>query len=339
MLGSSPRVSVLLPAYNAAGTLPSCLRSIQAQTEQSWQCVVVDDGSDDDTRAVASSFAAGDRRIVVTRNAGGHQGLVPTLMRGLARCEAPYVARMDADDLMHRDRLTEQLSELEQHPSLAAVGCHVRVFPRRGLTEGHRRYEHWLNRIDSPQRLAREAFVECPVAHPSLMIRTSVLRAHGYRDRGWAEDYDLVLRILEAGDPIGVVPRRLLLWRDGPRRMWRTDPAYAQQRFTAAKAWYLSRSLLADTDRYVLWGYGSTGRALRKALVDRGKEPSHIVELHPGRLGQRIHGAPVIPPEALGSLPGIPIVVSVAGELAREQIRSALTAMGLLELQHYTCCA
>jgi glycosyltransferase involved in cell wall biosynthesis len=330
---------VLLPAFNAARTLPWCLRSIQAQTEQSWQCVVVDDGSDDDTRAVATAFAEGDPRIVVAAGERGHEGLVPALGRGLARCEAPYVARMDADDLMHRDRLTRQLNELEQHASLAAVGCHVRVFPRRGLTEGLRRYEHWLNEIDSPQRLAREAFVECPIAHPSLMIRTSVLREHGYRDRGWAEDYDLVLRMLEAGERIGVVPRRLLLWRDGPRRMWRTDPAYSQQRFTAAKAWYLSRAFLADTDRYVLWGYGSTGRALRKALLDRGKEPSHIVELHPGRIGQRIHGAPVITPDALGSLRGVPIVVSVAGESAREQIRSALTAMGLSELEHYTCCA
>ena len=54
------------------------------------------------------------------------------------------------------------------------------------------------------------------------MVRRTVLAAVGYRDRGWPEDYDLVLRLLAAGPEIGVVPRRLLAWRDGPGRLTRT---------------------------------------------------------------------------------------------------------------------
>lgn len=339
MVGEAPLISVLLPAFDAARTLPSCLRSIQAQSEPRWQCVVVDDGSTDETRAVATGLARGDERIAVVGTDAGHRGLIPALQHGLAHCHAPYVARMDADDLMHRERLAAQLTALESSPLLAAVGCHVRIFPRAALTEGLRRYERWLGRIDSATRLAREAFVECPVVHPSLMIRTPILREQGYRDPGWAEDYDLILRLLAAGHRIGMVARPLLLWRDGPTRMWRTHPRYAQERFTAAKAWFLTQGLLASSRRYVLWGYGATGRTLRRALVEHERTPSHIVELHPGRLGQRIHGARVIPPGELPALRGTPIVVSVAGEGARAQIRAAMAAMGFQELEHYVCCA
>jgi hypothetical protein len=89
----------------------------------------------------------------------------------------------------------------------------------------------------------------------------------------------------------------------------------------------------------VLWGYGATGRQLCRALAERGKQPSHIVELHPGRLGQIIHGAPVIAPAALTGLRELPVVVSVAGQQARAEIRAALDGMGFRQLDDYLCCA
>src|SRR5262249_39092702 len=153
-----------------------------------FECVLVDDGSRDGTRAVALRFAASDPRIRVLTTP--HRGLVATLGTGLAQCRAPLVARMDADDLMHRDRLAAQLAALDADPRLVAVGCHVRLFPRAALSPGLRAYERWLNGIDSAERVRAEAFVECPVAHPGLVVRTEILRGLGYRDAGWPEDYD-----------------------------------------------------------------------------------------------------------------------------------------------------
>src|SRR5262249_13874612 len=154
------------------------------------------------------------------------RGLVAALGTGLERCHGEYVARMDADDLMRRDRLAAQVAALDAAGRLAAVGTHVRFFPRAGMSDGLRAYERWVNSIDSPERGRAEAFVECRVAHPTLLVRRAVLSAVGYRDRDWPEDYDLVLRLLAAGYEIGVIPRRLLAWRDGPRRLTRTHPAY-----------------------------------------------------------------------------------------------------------------
>jgi glycosyltransferase involved in cell wall biosynthesis len=332
-----PRVSVLLPVRDAARTLPAALKSIARQTLADWECIAVDDGSRDDSGAILHAAAARDPRIVVVTTPP--DGIVAALGTGLARCGADLVARMDADDLMHRHRLELQRAALEASPELAAVGTHVRIFPRAGLRDGRRDYERWLNAIDSAAAVRREAFVECPIAHPTLMVRRDVLAAHGYRDAGWAEDYDLVLRLLAAGAEIGVVPRRLLAWRDETGRLSRTHPAYGLDRFTACRAHHLARGFLADTDDWVLWGHGGTGRALRRALAALGKRPSHVVELHPGRLGNRIDGAPVVPPDALATLGRRPLVASVAGASARAEIRAFLARLGWIETRDFVCAA
>jgi glycosyltransferase involved in cell wall biosynthesis len=333
----SPFISILLPARNAATTLDACLRSVARQSEGDWECVVVDDASADATAAIAARFGVADARFRLVPGPG--RGLVPALDAGLAACRGRLVARMDADDLMHRDRLRAQVAALVAEPGLAAVGCHVRIFPRAPLRDGLRAYERWLNGIDSPRRVREEAFVECPVVHPTLVVRRDVLARLGYRDVGWAEDYDLVLRMLAAGHEVGVVPRRLLSWRDRPDRLTRTDGRYALDRLTACRAAFLATGFLAGVAEYVLWGYGDTGRALRTALLAHGKRPSHVVEVHQGRLGNLIHGAPVVPPEALGGLAPCRVVASVAGQEPRRQIREYLGALGFIELRDFVCAA
>jgi glycosyltransferase involved in cell wall biosynthesis len=333
----NPLVSILLPAFNAGPFLDACLRSVTRQTEVHWECIVVDDGSTDDTRGRAQLAAARDARIRVI--AGAHRGLVAALNRGLAHCRGRFVARMDADDVMHRERLRAQVAMLEAQPALVAVGSHVRLFPRARLQDGWRAYERWLNTMSSPRQIRAEAFVECPIAHPTLMIRRERLVALGYRECAWPEDYDLILRLLTGGDDVGVVPRRLVSWRDTPGRLTRTSRRYGLERFCACKAAFLAAGFLGHTDTYILWGYGETGRGLCRALRAHGKRPSHVVEVHPGRLGNVIQGAPVIPPAALLAVPHRPLVASVAGAGPRQQIRAALERMEWRELHDFVCAA
>src|SRR5690606_33553161 len=101
------------------------------------------------------------------------------------------IARMDADDVAEPDRLERQVAWLEARPDHAGCGTRVRYFPRASVRDGARRYEAWLNGIESAADVERDAFVECPVAHPTLMLRRAALvAAGGYRDAGWPEDYD-----------------------------------------------------------------------------------------------------------------------------------------------------
>jgi glycosyltransferase involved in cell wall biosynthesis len=332
-----PAISVLLPAFDAEATLGSALQSVQRQSERDWECVVVDDGSRDGTADIAAELAAQDARFRLLRVE--HGGIVAALNAGLAACRGALIARMDADDLMQRRRLELQAALLRERSELSGVGCHVRFFPRARMTEGLRAYERWLTSMQRAVDVRREAFVECPLAHPALTLRRAVLIEHRYRDCAWPEDYDLVLRLLRDGHELGVVPRRLLHWRDGPLRLSRSNERYSIRAFVACKAEYLAQGLLKRVERYVLWGYGDTGKALAEALARRGKHPSAIVELHPGRLGQLIRGVRVVPPEALRTLPPRPIVVSVAGLTPRSEIRQALAAMGFQELTDYVCAA
>ncbi len=337
---ATPRVSVLLPMRDAAATLVCALASIARQSEPRFECVIVDDGSRDESRALAERFAARDARfrlIVAPR-----EGLVAALNRGLAACRAPLVARHDADDIMRRERLAKQCAALDADAALAGVGCHVHLFPQRAIRDGLRAYAAWLGSLACAADVRRDAFVECPLAHPTLVLRRDALDAlGGYRDRGWPEDYDLVLRMLASGRALGVVPEELLAWRDGPARLSRSSPAYAQAAFTACKAEFLAQGFLAGHTHYALWGYGGTGRALARALAAHGKSLGRVIELHPRRLGQRIHGAAVVPPAALREpeARALPLVVSVAGAGPRAEIRAALAALGYADGRDFVCAA
>jgi glycosyltransferase involved in cell wall biosynthesis len=339
-----PDVSILMPVRDAEATLAGCLESIRRQKGPSWECVAVDDGSRDGSRARLDSAAAGDARFRVLAQPAS--GIVAALARGLDACRGRYVARMDADDVMLARRLERQVRALADDPGLSGVGCHVRVFPRLAANAarhaGRREYETWLNSLESAADVQRDAFIECPLAHPTLMLERSLFERYAYRDAGWPEDYDLVLRLLADGHRLGVVPERLLCWRDGEGRLSRTSDTYSLERFTACKAHFLAHGFLRMRDQYVLWGYGNTGRGLAKALVCHGKRPAAIVEVHPGRLGQRIQGAPVLSPAELPAFSRsgrLPIIASVARPEPRRQVRAALASLGFVELEDFVCAA
>ena len=161
-------VSVLVPVFNAAGTLPSTLESIRRQRGVELECVLVDDGSTDGSAALLQQHAALDSRLRV--HAIEHRGIVGALQYGLERCHGRYVARMDADDIMHSQRLAAQVALLESQPELAGAGCHVRLFPRPQLGKQPRsEYERWLNSLREPGDVTRESFTA--ISAPSRSAR------------------------------------------------------------------------------------------------------------------------------------------------------------------------
>ena len=330
-------ISVLLPAHNAAGTLTATLRSILRQREVHWECVVVDDGSTDATAELVLAHARADPRIRLISQP--HRGIVSALNTGLEHCHGTIIARMDADDCMHPERLQAQRTALDNDKSLSGVGCHVRLFPRRHLTPGRLRYEAWLNSLASADDLLRDRYIECPIAHPTLAARTDVLQELKYRDQAWPEDYDLVLRLLSQGHRLANVARPLLAWRDHPERLSRTHPAYRLDAFMRARAHFLATGFLAEHSTYTLWGYGPTARALRNALGSFAIWPQHIVEVHPRRIGQNIRGAEVIPANALDRAAHAPLVTAVSGLRARTEIRDTLHRYGWVERRDFVCAA
>lgn len=334
------RVSVLLPVRNAAATLGACLQSLARQTHADFDCVVVDDGSTDASRDTAARFARSDPRFQVLELPA--RGLVPALCAGLERCRGAWIARMDADDVAHRERFRLQLEALERDPSLALLGCWARPFPDRQFGDGTREYVRWLRSLRSAADTAREAFVECPVLHPTWMANGDVLRDLGYRDLGFAEDWDLLLRMRRRGLGFTSLPRTLHGWRRSPGCATNADPRYGEDRRVELRAHHLVEGPLASGPDYVLWGHGSTGKALRRALLPRGRRAAAVVEVDARKIGRFVDGVPFVDPGALqpGSpLRELPVVACVAHEGPRRALRQRFVELGLVEGRDVFCAA
>jgi hypothetical protein len=222
------------------------------------------------------------------------------------------------------------------------VSCLVRHFPSHRVATGFHLYEEWLNSLISHEAMARDRFIESPIAHPSVMARREQLIAvGGYRNVVWAEDHDLWLRLFGAGATFAKIDRILFFWREHGERLSRTDSRYSVPNFLKCKAHHLARGPLAGTGRIVLWGAGQTGRRLSKFLRDEGVEIAAVVDIDPAKIGATLRGIPIIAPDDLPAHLGEDTVVlaAVASRGARELIRERLIALGLEESTTFWCVA
>jgi glycosyltransferase involved in cell wall biosynthesis len=328
-----PRVTVLLPVRDALPTLGDCLRSLTAQTLEDHEVVAVDDGSRDGSAELLEAYARTEPRLRVLRTEA--RGVVAALNTALGEARAPLVARMDADDVAHRERLARQAERLSTDPGVDVLGCRVRLLAERGArNRGMRAYVAWLNALLDHEAITRDLFVESPLAHPSVMMRTAALLAlGGYRAFDGPEDYDLWLRAHAAGLRFGKLAKTLLLWRDGAGRLSRTDPRYAPERFLDLKLEALARGPLLGRRPVVIWGAGPVGKGWARALARHGHEVAAFVEVDPRKIGGSIHGAPVVSVAAASALRGPLHLAAVGQPGARARIREEAHRRGLREGQ------
>ncbi|HEY6874598.1 MAG TPA: glycosyltransferase [Geobacteraceae bacterium] len=330
-----PRVSILLPVRNEAQYLPAALASLRRQTMACWELVCVDDGSSDATPAILAEAARRDPRVRVITTAG--TGLVAALNTGLATCRASLVARMDGDDISHPRRLELQAALMTADPDLGLVACTFRHFPRHRVRMGMVAYEAWQNALASHEAIIRDLFVESPFVHPSVMFRKSAVEAAGgYRETGWAEDYDLWLRLAAAGVRFARLPRPLLFWRERPERVTRTCSAYSPEAFRACKAHHLRNGFLRGVNEVILAGAGLEGRAWMRTLDLEGIRVALWVDVDPRKIGRVLHGAPIAgPDEAVPD--GRKMLITVGTRGAREQVRNWATTAGFREGGDFLC--
>ncbi len=329
---------MLLPCRNAAQHLPQAIRSLQLQTHRDFEVVAVDDGSRDQTPALLERWAAHDERVRPVHLDG--VGLAEALRAGSELCAGSLIARVDADDVAHPRRLAEQIALMSRRPELAAVGTHVRYFPWERVGWGARRYQRWLNGLAEPESLARDMFVECPIAHPTLMIRRAALDGvGGYRANGWPEDYDLILRLHSAGAQMANVPRVLHFWRERDGRASRRDPRYSADAFRRCKIHFLHQGRLRGHESVGIWGAGRVGKAFARSLAEHGVRVRDFFDIDPRKIGQRIDGARVRDAREVGDFSEGYLLVAVGSNGARELIRAELAERGMREPSDYRCVA
>jgi glycosyltransferase involved in cell wall biosynthesis len=221
--------SVVIAAYEAASTVGGAIESVLAQTRQDFEIVVIDDGSSDETAAVAEAIAAEDRRVSVHSQPNG--GPSAARNRGIAVSAGEYVSMLDSDDLW-----------LPQY--LAQMGDALAADPRAGfayteaweLDEASGRFlkATAMARQHPPaQTLPQERFVaelmQRNFVYNAVTVRRSVLEQVGGYDEGMThgEDYELWLRIAISGFGAARVPGPLAIKRDSLSSLSNDDAAMA----------------------------------------------------------------------------------------------------------------
>jgi glycosyltransferase involved in cell wall biosynthesis len=180
------RVTIGLPFRNAERTLGDAVRSVVAQTFGDWRLLLVDDGSSD--RSLQIARAIREPRVFVVSD-GANRGLAQRLNQIAGLAESEFVARMDADDLMHPDRLRRQISFFEEFPDTEVVGTATYTIDANSLPFGRRGDRPLDARISSV--LERALLI-----HPTVMARGAWLRKNPYSlEYPRAEDYELWCRV------------------------------------------------------------------------------------------------------------------------------------------------
>jgi glycosyltransferase involved in cell wall biosynthesis len=285
--------------------------------------LLVDDGSTDATPEISTRLEERDDRIRVIRQPA--LGLVAALRTAAARSDAPFAARMDADDIAHPDRFETQVAS-----SGDIRATRVRAL---GAGEGMRVYVRWNNSLTTHDEIANSLFIDSPLVHPTAFFsRVAYERAGGYRDPGWAEDYDLWLRAWAAGLTFSKAPRVLLTWRDPPGRLTRTHPAYSEDAMRRAKLEYLPRHPILHRGPLTVWGAGPIGKSWIRDLRGLGFVVEQVIDIDPKKIGRLVaNEIPVRSPEDALASRGGPILGAVGSRGARDLIRKRLITSGLVE--------
>jgi glycosyltransferase involved in cell wall biosynthesis len=281
-----PRVSVILAAYNAERFLAAAIESVLAQTFGDFELVVIDDGSTDSTRPIASAFAARDDRVrVISRP---NTGQVVAAIDGIAASSAPLIARMDADDVCLPHRLERQVAFMDAHPEVVLLGGAYEL-----IDEDDRLLRTMTQPTDDASLQRRCLEGTTPICQPLAMFRRDAYdRAGGY-DRAFdaAEDLELWLRLGEVGR-LACLPDVLLRYRQHAGSISETRQQRQLQHIAAAlvDAWKRRRlpgtphpkpaawrstgdadSRYRQTTRYGWWawhsGHNDTARAYARAAI------------------------------------------------------------------------
>jgi glycosyltransferase involved in cell wall biosynthesis len=183
---SIPKISVVMPAYNAQDFIVDAIQSILRQTFTDFEFIIINDGSRDKTSEIVKSFS--DPRIIFIDNKK-HTGLVAVLNQGFDIARGQYIARMDSDDISLAQRFEKQISFMDKNTDVGVLGTWVETFGDNDII------------CDYPSEITEtDVIANFIVAHPSVMIRKSVLDKYHFRyDPNFeaCEDFELFARMFE----------------------------------------------------------------------------------------------------------------------------------------------
>jgi glycosyltransferase involved in cell wall biosynthesis len=233
----NPEVSVILPFFNAEKTLSKAIESILNQTYPNFELLLIDNNSTDQSGWMAKKFAGQDSRIKIFKER--NNGVAHAMNCGLKNSSGRFLGRMDADDISFADRFEKQVKFLKENPDTGMVGSGVKYVSNQNNTEGFQRFVDWVNSFYTAEEIEINRFIEIPVVNPTILFRREVYEKYGGCIQGdFPEDYEMLLRFLEAGIKMEKLNEPLLEWHDYSTRLTRNDQRYSTDAFLGVKAKY-----------------------------------------------------------------------------------------------------
>ena len=321
-------ITILLPFHNAAATLDAAIASIMAQTYAHWKLFLIDNASTDEIGGVAQHWADRDPRITLLHEP--RIGIAHALNTGLAHAQGKYIARMDADDISHPDRLEKQVAYMDAHPGIGVLGTRTVFASTVEESRGMQAFVQWQNALLTPHAHYAKRFVDAPLAHPTVLFRRELVELHGGYDIGpMPEDHELWLRWMDAGVRFAKLPEELLTWNDHAHRLSRTHTNYSVDAFFATKVKWLAKWLKRKLDgRPVIIAGTSALCRERAALLE-----AEGVALHgfTDVSGRAVPGKAFIAHDALPAAGEAFIVSFISQRGTGGRIAEFLAARGLVE--------
>ena len=203
-VNTTPHVSVILPVYNGEKYLRACIDSVLAQTYSNFELIILNDGSGDGSAQIIQAYS--DQRVVYVSNET-NMGLIGTLNKAIVLAKGKYIARMDADDVCLPQRLEKQVQFLETNSSVGLLGT--------WFYQMHGTKRTLKKLLTGTHALRAELLFRSPFAHPTVMMRKSVLDEMkilydpAFRH---AEDFELWTRLADITE-VENLPEPFLLYR------------------------------------------------------------------------------------------------------------------------------
>ncbi len=273
-------VSVILPFHGECKWLRRAVNSILNQDFSGYELILINNHASRAAGIYAEETASSCTNVTLIYE--NETGIVNALNKGISIARGSYLARMDADDFSMPGRLRLQSEYLDRHAEIGLVSGQLSLISEGMNNVGMREYVKLINSLETSEQIYNFRFSEAPFAHPSVMIRGSVLReAGGYRNGNFPEDFDLWLRMFSKRIKMAKIPECVLEWNDHPGRMSRRDHRYNADAFDDTRCHYLAgwiRNNVHPDKQIFIWG-GKLSRRKAKRLIQHGIKISGFIDV------------------------------------------------------------
>jgi teichuronic acid biosynthesis glycosyltransferase TuaG len=207
------KVSVIMPAYNAANTISQSIQSVFKQSYKNWELIIVDDGSIDNTSEIVIDFKKKDNRIVLIKLIQ-NGGLSNARNEGCNVSTGDFITFLDSDDLWHEQKLEIQTKFHFLNPDIEISHTDFHLFNHHGLLKRPLKYFIDLKKQKRGQIYPGICYKN-PIGVLTVMVSRTLLAEAGFFDSSlWTfEDQDLWVRIAKRGKAFGYIPKVLAFYR------------------------------------------------------------------------------------------------------------------------------